>query len=116
MSDKSIYLSGEYRGTRSLMSVPTTGAIVANPYPVPVSLQDSGLDKYLTKDASAANADTIKFLESGSYVQYHHNGTDFVKSTGSVVSNSKLFGVGDAFVFKPQSDETIAFAPQVITK
>jgi len=115
-SDKTIALSGEYRGTRSLIAVPAVGAIVGNPYPVAVSLKNSGLDQYLLKDASAANADTIKFLESGSYVQYHHNGTDFVKSTGGAVSNTKELGVGDAFIFTPQSDETIAFAPQVITK
>jgi hypothetical protein len=115
-SDKTINLSGEYLGTRRQISVGTVGAIVGNPYPVAVSLKNSGLDQYLAKDASAANADTIKFLESGSYVQYHHNGTDFVKSTGSVVSNTKELGVGDAFFFAPQSDETIAFAPQVVTK
>ena len=113
---KTINLSGEYRGSRSLMTIPEVGAIVGNPYPVAVSLQNSGLANYLVKDASSANADVIRFLEAGSYVQYHHNGTDFVKTTGSVVSNDKVLGVGDAFFFKPLSDETIAFSPQVITK
>jgi hypothetical protein len=115
-SDKTIYLSGEYRGTRSLMTVPATGAIVGNPFPVAVSLKDSGLAGYLTKAVSGADADVLRFLETGSYVQYHHNGTDFVKSTGGAVSNSKQLGVGDAFLFLPQNEETIAFAPQVITK
>ena len=113
---KTINLSGEYRGSRSLMTVPETGAIVGNPYPVAVSLQNSGLAGYLTKAASGADADVLRFLENGSYVNYHHNGTDFVKSTGSTVSNSKQLGVGDAFLLLPQNEETIAFAPQVITK
>ena len=115
-SDKTIYLSGEYRGTRSLMTVPVTGAIVGYPFPVAVSLENSGLAGYLAKAASGADADVLRFLETGSYVQYHHNGTDFVKSTGGAVSNSKQLGVGDAFLFLPQNEETIAFAPQVITK
>ena len=115
-SDKTINLSGEYRGTRSLMTVPVTGAIVGNPFPVAVSLQNSGLADYLVKAVSGAEADVLRFLETGSYVQYHHNGTDFVKSTGGAVSNSKQLGVGDAFLFLPQNEVTIACAPQVITK
>ena len=113
---KTINLSGEYRGSRSLMTVPEGGAIVGNPYPVAVSLQNSGLAGYLTKAVSGADADVLRFLENGSYVQYHHDGTNFIKSTGSTVSNSKVLGVGDAFLFLPQNEETIAFAPQVITK
>ena len=113
---KTINLSGEYRGSRSLMTVPESGAIVGNPYPVAVSLQNSGLAGYLTKAVSGADADVLRFLENGSYVQYHHDGTNFIKSTGSTVSNSKVLGVGDAFLFLPQNEETIAFAPQVITK
>jgi len=115
-SNKSINLSGEYRGSRSLMTVPEGGAIVGNPYPVAVSLQNSGLAGYLTKAVSGGDADVLRFLENGSYVQYHHDGTNFIKSTGSTVSNSKVLGVGDAFLFLPQNEETIAFAPQVITK
>jgi len=116
-TNKDINLSGEYRGTRSLITINERGSIVANPSPVAVSLGDSGLSSYLTTDASAANADTLKFLESGSYVQYHHNGTGFVQSIGGAVSNAKLLGVGDAFILTPQvADKKIAFAPQVITK
>jgi len=115
-TNKNIYLSGEYRGTRSLITVNETGTIVANPYPVAVALGDSGLSSYLTKDVSSANADTLKFLDSGTYVTYHHNGTDFVKSIGGAVSNTKQLGVGDAFILTPQVSETVAFAPQVITK
>jgi hypothetical protein len=113
---KTINLSGEYRGSRSLMTVPESGAIVGNPYPVAVSLQNSGLAGYLTKAVSGADADVLRFLENGSYVQYHHDGTNFIKSTGSTVSNSKVLGVGDAFLLLPQNEATIAFAPQVITK
>jgi hypothetical protein len=98
------------------MTVPEAGAIVGNPYPVAVSLQNSGLAGYLTKAVSGGDADVLRFLENGSYVQYHHDGTNFIKSTGSTVSNSKMLGVGDAFLMLPQNEETIAFAPQVITK
>ena len=87
---KSINLSGEYRGSRSLMTITETGAIVGNPYPVAVSLQDSGLAGYLTKAASGADADVLRFLENGSYVNYHHNGTHFVKSTGSTVDRKSV--------------------------
>jgi hypothetical protein len=115
-TNKNIYLSGEYRGTRSLITINEAGTIVANPYPVAVTLGDSGLSSYLTKDVSSANADTLKFLDSGSYVTYHHNGTDFVQSIGGAVSNTRQLGVGDAFILTPQVSETVAFAPQVITK
>jgi hypothetical protein len=116
---KTIYLGGEYRGTRSRISIPSTAAIVANPYPVAVSLNNSGLANYLTKASSAANADSIRFLESGRYVPYHHTGTVFVRSVngGSAdVGSSKTLGQGDAFLIVPMAEKDVAFAPQYLTK
>jgi len=116
-SNKNINLSGEYRGTRSRITLEsTTGTIVANPYPVAVTLQNSGLAQYLTKDAVAAGADSLRFLEDGKYVSYHNNGTNFVKSSGGAIADSKLLGVGDAFLIVNKVTEDLAFAPQVITK
>lgn len=116
---KTIYLGGEYRGTRSRISIPSTAAIVANPYPVAVSLNNSGLASYLTKASSAANADSIRFLENGRYVPYHHTGTVFVRSVngGSTdVGSSKTLGQGDAFLIVPMAEKDVAFAPQYLTK
>ena len=116
-SNKNLNLSGEYRGTRSRITLEsTTGTIVANPYPVAVTLADSGLADYLTKAASAAGADSLRFLEAGKYVSYHNNGTNFVKSSGGAISDSKVLGVGDAFLIVNKVTEDLAFAPQVITK
>jgi hypothetical protein len=116
-SNKNINLSGEYRGTRSRITLETTtGTIVANPYPVAVTLADSGLAQYVTKYATAAGADSIRFLEGGKYVSYHNNGTNFVKSSGGALSDSKVLGVGDAFLIVNKVTEDLAFAPQVITK
>jgi len=116
---KTIYLAGEYRGTRSRITIPDTAAIVANPYPVSVTLQNSGLADYLSKDASAANADSLRFLEGGRYVPYHHTGTKFVRSVnggGVDVGTSKTLGQGDAFLIQPIVGKDVAFAPQYLTK
>ena len=112
---KTINLSGEYRGTRSQITLEgTTGTIVANPYPVAVTLADSGLAQYLTKAANAAGADSLRFLEGGRYVSYHNTGSNFVKSNGSADSDSKVLGVGEAFLIVNKVRQNIAFAPQVI--
>jgi hypothetical protein len=114
---KTINLSGEYRGTRSQITLEgTSGTIVANPYPVAVTLANSGLAQYLTKFSTAAGADSLRFLESGKYVSYHNNEVNFVKSTGGAISDDKILGVGDAFLIVNKVRENIAFAPQVITK
>jgi len=118
-STKTVYLSGEYRGTRSRITIPEAGSIVANPYPVAVSLQNSGLASYLTKADSAANADSLRFLEGNRYVAYHHTGTQFVRSVkgaGVNVGTSKILGQGDAFLIVPQVSEDVAFAPQYLAK
>jgi hypothetical protein len=117
VSTKTIYLSGEYRGARSVMYVGTGGSIVANPYPVAVTLRNSGLADHLgAKDEALTDADALRFLESGRYVGYHHDGTQFVKSIGSSSADNKVLGVGDAFYLLPQVGERIAFNPQYITK
>jgi hypothetical protein len=114
---KTINLSGEYRGARSQITLEgTTGTIVANPYPVAVTLADSGLAQYLTKAANAAGSDSLRFLEGGRYVSYHNNGSNFVKSTGGAVSDSKVLGVGEAFLIVNKVRQNIAFAPQVIAE
>jgi hypothetical protein len=115
---KSIYLSGEYRGSRSRITIPDNGAIVANPYPTSVSLRDSGLAAYLTKNSSAGNADSLRFLESGRYVPYYHNGTQFARVRGGSgdVGATKFIQAGDAFLVVPYVTKDIAFAPQYITK
>jgi len=116
---KSIFLSGEYRGTRSRITIPDAGAIVANPYPAAVTLQNSGLASYLTKASSAANADSLRFLESGRYVAYHNTGTKFVRSVnggGVDVGTTKTLSQGDAFLIVPQASTDVAFAPQYLTK
>jgi len=114
---KTINLSGEYRGTRSQITLEgTTGTIVANPYPVAVTLANSGLAQYLTKAASSAGADSLRFLENGRYVSYHNTGSNFVKSSGGAVSDDKVLGVGEAFLIGNKVRQNIAFAPQVIRK
>ena len=112
---KTLNLSGEYRGTRSQITLEgTTGTIVANPYPVAVTLADSGLAQYLTKATSSAGADSLRFLENGRYVSYHNTGSNFVKSNGSADSDTKVLGVGEAFLIVNKVRQNIAFAPQVI--
>jgi len=116
-SEKSINLSGEYRGTRSRITLEgTTGTIVANPYPVAVTLADSGLAQYLTKFTSAAGSDSLRFLKSGKYVPYYNNGTNFLKSSDGSIANNVVLGVGEAFLIVNKVKEDLAFAPQVITK
>ena len=116
---KSIYLSGEYRGTRSRITIPDAGSIVAYPYPAGVSLKNSGLASYLTKASSAANADSLRFLENGRYVAYHNTGSSFVRSVnggGIDVGTTKTLGQGDAFLIVPLVSGDVAFAPQYLTK
>ena len=116
-STKTIYMQGEYRGARSQITLEgTTGTMVANPYPVAVTLANSGLAQYLTKGANAAGSDSLRFLEGGRYVSYHNNGVNFVKSTGGAISDSKVLEAGGAFLIVNKVRENIAFAPQVITR
>jgi len=115
-SNKNIYLSGEYRGTRSLINIAQNGTIVANPYPVAVKLKDSGLKDYLYQDTDSSTADTLKFVDSGSLVEIFHNTANFVKSYGGANSDDRLLEVGGAFILRPNTTEMIAFSPQVITK
>jgi len=114
---KSIFLSGEYRGARSRITIPEAGAIVAYPYPATVTLQNSGLSTYLEQAPSSANADVLRFLESGRYVSYHHTGSAFVKTSGNVNANSKVLGQGEAILIVPNFEsKDVAFAPQYLAK
>jgi hypothetical protein len=112
-----IYLSGEYRGSRSRISIDTTkGTLVANPYPVATTLLNSGLSDYLvSKTTSVQNADKIYFLENGNFVTYYNNGTNFKKELDPTLSqDNKSIGVGEAFLLKPKLPMDVAFAPQYI--
>ena len=116
---KSIFLSGEYRGARSRITIPEAGAIVAYPYPATVTLQNSGLSTYLEKNISSGEADVLRFLENGRYVAYHHTGSAFVKTSGNVNANGKVLGQGEAILVKPLEgfgDKELAFAPQYLAK
>jgi hypothetical protein len=113
-----IYLNGEYRGSRSRITIENSkGSVVANPYPVAVKLKDTGLADYLLyKTASILNADKLYFLENGNFATYFNNGsTGFKKdSNSSYDANEKLLGVGEAFLLKPRTQIDVAFAPQYI--
>lgn len=110
-------MTGEYRGTRSRISLSGFTTLVANPYPKAVSLKDSGLAQYLTSFTSPTGADSLRFLESNKFVSYfYHSGGNFKKATGLAVADTKSIGVGEAFLIVPQGAKDLAFAPQYITK
>ena len=112
-----LYLTGEYRGTRSRISLSGYTTLVANPYPKAVSLKDSGLANYVTSYTTPTGADSLRFLENNKYVSYfYHSGGNFKKSTGLAVADTKTIGVGEAFLIVPQKAEDLAFAPQYISK
>lgn len=116
-SRPTLYLTGEYRGSRSRISIDTTkGTLVANPYPVATTLLSSGLGDYLvSKTTSVPNADKIYFLENGNFVTYYNNGTNFKKELDpTVIQDTKVIGVGEAFLLKPRLPMDVAFAPQYI--
>jgi hypothetical protein len=117
-SRSTLYLTGEYRGSRSRISIDTTkGTLVANPYPVATTLLSSGLSDYLvSKTTSVPNADKIYFLEKGNFVTYYNNGTNFKKELDNTViqDTNKVIGVGEAFLLKPRLPMDVAFAPQYI--
>jgi hypothetical protein len=68
---KTIGLSGEYRGTRSRVSLLNTVTIVGNPYPSATTLANTDLATYLTKSDRATSADQLRFLEDGKFVNYY---------------------------------------------
>ena len=112
-----LYMTGEYRGTRSRISLSGYTTLVANPYPKAVSLKDSGLAQYLTSFTTPSGADSLRFLEGNKYVSYfYHSGGNFKKATGLAVADTKNIGVGEAFLVVPQNAKDLAFAPQYITK
>jgi len=114
--NKNIYLSGEYRGTRSLINTSDKGTIVAYPYPVAVKLKDCGLKDYLYQNIDPGLADELKFLDSGSFVSVFHNGTNFLSVIARSNNDDRVLDVGGAFIAQPGVPEMIAFSPQVITK
>jgi len=116
---KTINLQGEYRGARSMTYVGTTGCVLANPYPVDMKLGASGIGDHMQTlgyNDDGTGADTIKFLDGGRYTDYYYDGINYRKSFGYAVSDDRVLGVGEAFLFKPAVGERIAFNPQYITK
>jgi hypothetical protein len=68
---KTVVLSGEYRGTRSRISLLNEVTVVANPYPCETTLANTDLATYLTKADRATSADQLRFLEGGKFVNYY---------------------------------------------
>lgn len=123
VTTKTIYLNGEYRGTRSKISVTTVNSFLANPYPVSVTLADSGLASYLTRGSAAGSADEIRFMESGKFVNYFVNtSSDYKPSSNrfgpSQASNTVAAGEGFAFkkVGTASTARDIAWAPQYLAQ
>jgi len=132
VTTKTIAISGEYRGTRSRVSLINTATIVANPYPVATTLADSDLATSLAKGSTASSSDELRFLENGAFVNYFARSgtgatspsgvayTGFKPSlnrTGTSVDTTKSLAVGGAVLVKRAGDvHDLVFRPQYITK
>jgi hypothetical protein len=123
VTTKTIFLNGEYRGTRSKISVTTVNSFLANPYPVSVTLANSGLASYLTKASSAGSADEIRFMENGKFVNYFVNtSSDYKQSLnrGGPSQASNTVSAGEGFAFKKvgtaSTARDVAWAPQYLTE
>jgi hypothetical protein len=132
VTTKTIAISGEYRGTRSRVSLINTATIVANPYPVATTLADSDLATSLAKGSTASSSDELRFLENGAFVNYFARSgtgatspsgvayTGFKPSlnrTGASVDTTKSLAAGGAVLVKRAGDvHDLVFRPQYITK
>jgi len=132
VTTKTIAISGEYRGTRSRVSLINTATIVANPYPVATTLADSDLATSLAKGSTASSSDELRFLENGAFVNYFARSgtgatspsgvayTGFKPSlnrTGVSVDTTKSIAAGGAVLVKRAGDvHDLVFRPQYITK
>jgi hypothetical protein len=81
---KTIGLSGEYRGTRSRVTLVNAGTIVANPYPVATTLAQSDLASTLTKGGTPSSSDEIRILQSSKFVNYFARSGSGATSPGGV--------------------------------
>ena len=132
VTTKTIAISGEYRGTRSRVSLINTATIVANPYPVATTLADSDLATSLAKGSTASSSDELRFLENGAFVNYFARSgtgatspsgvayTGFKPSlnrTGASVDTTKSIAAGGGVLVKRAGDvHDLVFRPQYITK
>jgi hypothetical protein len=102
---KTIGLSGEYRGTRARVTLVNAATIVANPYPVDTTLGQTDLASTLAKDASAANSDEIRLLQSSRFVNYFARSGTGATSPGGVAYNG----------FKPSLNRNATSVDETIT-
>ena len=132
VTTKTISLSGEYRGTRSRVSLINQATIVANPFPVATTLAESDLATSLTKGSTASSSDELRFLENGAFVNYFaRSGTGAttpsgvaylgykpsLNRTGSSVDTTKSVVAGGAVLVKRAGGvHDLVFRPQYITK
>lgn len=132
VTTKTISVSGEYRGTRSRVSLVNQATIVANPFPVATTLADSDLATSLAKGSTASSSDELRFLENGAFVNYFARSGTGVTSpsgvaylgfkpslsrTGANVDTTKSIAAGGAVLVKRAGDvHDLVFRPQYITK
>jgi len=123
ITTKNIYLNGEYRGTRSKITVTAVNSFLANPYPVAVTLDNSGLADYVTKASSAGSADEVRFMESGKFVNYFSNSSkEWKLSTARTGASqgTKEIPAGEGFAFKKVGSAAltrdVAWAPQYLAQ
>ena len=133
ITSKTIGLSGEYRGTRSRVTLVNPATIVANPYPVNTTLGQSDLASTMTRNNSAASSDELRFLESGRFVNYFARSgsgstspagvvfAGFKRSTlpsGTAVDETKSIPAGGAILVKRAgaSAKDLTFRPQYLAQ
>ena len=123
VTTKNIYLNGEYRGTRSKITVSAVNCFLSNPYPVAVSLSNSGLADYVTKASSAGSADEVRFMENGKFVNYFSNSSKEWKLSTARTGPSqgtKEIPAGEGFAFKKVGSAAltrdVAWAPQYLAQ
>ena len=131
-STKTISVSGEYRGTRSRISLINQVTIVANPFPVATTLAETDLATSLVKNSTGPSSDELRFLENGAFVNYFaRSGTGAtspsgvaymgfkpsLSKSGTSVDTTKSLAVGGAVLVKRAGDvHDLVFRPQYITK
>ena len=123
VTTKTIYLNGEYRGTRSKITVSAVNSFLANPYPVAVTLGGAGLADYVTRSSSAGSADEFRFMENGKFISYFSNSSKEFKLSSDRTGSSqgtKQIAPGEGFAFKKVGSAAltrdIAWAPQYLAQ
>jgi len=123
VTTKNIYLNGEYRGTRSKITLSAVNSFLANPYPVAVSLDNSRLADYVTRAGSAGSADEVRFMENGRFVNYFSNSSKEWKlstARSGPTQGTKEIPAGEGFAFKKVGSAAVtrdvAWAPQYLAQ